>query len=102
MMPPMVLRVRIHNQRRHFGLWVPLFPVVPLLILLALLLPILLLPFLLVAVAVFWYRGWGRRLLIAGPWLLLAGPRFVALFCALRGLEIDVQNPKEKVLISFR
>ncbi len=89
--PPSILRVRIHDKRRHFGLWLPLFLVWPLLLVLGL----VLWPLLLIAAAVLWYWGWGRPLLFGGPALF-------SVLCALRGLRIEVSQPREQVLISFR
>ena len=89
--PPSVLRLRIHTSRRHFGLWLPLFLVWPLLLVLGL----VLWPLLLIGAIVLWHRGWGKT-------LLLGGPALFRLFCALRGLKVEVKQPSEKVLISFR
>lgn len=89
--PPSILRVRIHNKRRHFGFWLPLFLIWPLLLVLGLVLWTLLL----IAAAVLWYWGWGRPLLFAGPALF-------GLFCALRGFRVEVKQPSEQVLISLR
>jgi len=86
--PPSVLRVRIHNRRHHFGLWLPLFIIGPLLLVLWL----VLLPLLLIAAVALWYRGWGRPLLIGGPALFL-------LLCALRGLKIEVGQESGQVLL---
>ena len=91
MWPPSILRLRIRNQRHRFGLWLPLFLIWPLVMLLGL----LLLPFILLAAIVLWYRGWAKP-------LLLAGPSLFRLFCALRGLEVDVKQHSEQFFISFR
>jgi len=89
--PPSVLHLRIHNSRRHFGLWLPLFLVWPLLLVLGL----VLWPLLLIGAIVLWKRGWSKP-------LLLGGPAIFRLFCALRGLKVEVKQPSEQVLISFR
>ena len=91
MWPPSILRLRIRNQRHNFGLWLPLFLFWPL----ALLLALLLFPFVLVAAVVFWYRGWTKPLLLTGPSLFM-------LFCAVRGLEVDIKQGSEQFLISLR
>lgn len=91
MWPPSILRLRIHNQRRHFGLWLPLFLIWPLLLVLG----VVLLPLLLVGAVIVWHKGWGKPLLFAGPalfWML----------CALRGFEVDVKNRSDQVLISLQ
>jgi hypothetical protein len=90
--PPSVLRVRVEEAgRRRFRLWLPLFVIWPFALLIALLLS----PFVIVASALLWPRGWGRT-------VLLIGPHAFRLFCALRGLEVDVHDGSEHVLVSFR
>ena len=89
--PPSVLRVRIQNGRRGFGLWLPLILLWPPIVLIAL----ALFPIILVLAAVMWCGGWGRP-------LLLSGPSFFRLFCALRGLRIDVQDQQQRVYISLK
>ena len=91
MWPPSLLRLRIRNGKRRFGLWLPLFLVWPPVVLFAL----ALFPFLLVLAAILWRKGWGRP-------VLLAGPLFFGLFCSLRGLMIEVKSPSGQVYIAFR
>lgn len=91
MWPPSVLRLRIHSRRRHFGLWLPLFLIWPLLVVLFLLLS----PLVLAVAIILWRTNWGKL-------LLLGGPRLFFLFCALRGLKADVKNCSEQVFVSFR
>ena len=88
MWPPSLLGFRIRGVKKGFGLWLPLFLVWP--------------PFLLAALAIFplvlllalllWPFGRGRTLLLAGPW-------FFRMFCALRGLVIDVKSGTTQVYI---
>ena len=89
--PPMLLRVRVQNGRRRFGLWLPLFLLWPPVFLLGL----ALIPLVLVLAGMLWPWGWGRP-------LLLTGPAIFRLFCALRGLRVDVHDPPEQVYIAFR
>ena len=89
--PPSLLRVRLHNDERHFGLWLPLFLLWPPILLIAL----AMFPIILVLAAMTWRRGWGRP-------LLLTGPSIFRLFCGLRGLTVDVQNQNEQVYISLK
>ena len=42
MWPPSVLRLRIDNRQRHFGLWLPLFLIWPVLLVLGLVLGVIL------------------------------------------------------------
>ena len=79
--PPSLLGFRIGGVKWRFGLWLPLFLVwLPLVFLLALLM---------------WPKGWGKTLLLTGPWLF-------RMFCALRGLVIDVKGGTTQVYIVIR
>ena len=91
MWPPSVLRLRVHSRRHHFGLWLPLFLIWPLIVVLSL----LLLPLALALVIILWRIRWLKPVLLAGPCLL-------SLVCALRGLEVDVRDGSEQFFISFR
>jgi len=88
--PPCLLHLRIHNKEHNFGLWLPLF--LAWLILAAMALAFLPLFILLLLVALPF--GWGE-------FMLLLGPRFYTLLCALRGLKVDVDRANEKVEILF-
>ena len=90
-LPPSLLRVRVQNSKRRFGLWLPLFLIWPLVVLFAL----ALFPLVLVLAALLWRKGWGRP-------VLLAGPTFFRLFCALRGLVVNVEDGSQQVYIAFR
>lgn len=101
-LPPMVLKVDIEKRSgRGFTLWIPLFIFWPFLLVVF----ILELPFLLLAavLALLTIVGSGRvgrlpRLIL----LMLAVPRFFAIYWALRGLLIDVRNTSEHVHISVK
>ena len=89
--PPSLLDFRIKGVKRGFRLWLPLFLVWPPFLLIALamfplvlLLALLMLPF-----------GRGRTLLLIGPW-------FFRMFCALRGLVIDVKSGATQVYIVIK
>jgi hypothetical protein len=88
--PPCLMHVRIHNEEHNFGLWLPLF--LAWLILAALLLAIL--PILLILLIVALPFGWGE-------FMLLLGPRFYNILCALRGLKVEVDRTSEKVEVLF-
>ena len=89
--PPSLLGFRITNANRGFGLWLPLFLVWPLFVLAAL----AMLPLVFLLSLLLWPTGWGRTMLLTGPWLF-------RLFCALRGLVIDVKSGTSRVYIVIR
>ncbi|MBT99578.1 MAG: hypothetical protein CL902_13285 [Dehalococcoidia bacterium] len=89
--PPWLLHLRVKGKNRGFRLAFPLFVIWPFLLLTA----VLLAPIVLTLAVVFWSTGWRRP-------MLSSGPRFFTMFCALRGLEIDVQNQDKHVYLSIR
>ena len=89
--PPSLLGFRIRNANRGFGLWLPLFLIWPVIVLVAL----ALLPLVLLLSLLLWPSGWGRTVLLTGPW-------FFRVFCALRGLVIDVKSGTSGVYIVLR
>ena len=91
MFPPSILRVRVLDKDSRVSLWIPLILLWPL----VLALYVLFLPCIVVVAIVTWRRGWGRQILFGGPFLF-------RLYCDLRGLKIDVTEPKESVLIYFK
>lgn len=84
--PPMLMHLRIERERRGFGLWLPLFLLLPL----ALVVFIILSPLILVATIVLWPSGWGKRALLT----LRAS---VDIFCSMRDLGIDVHSGRQSV-----
>jgi hypothetical protein len=88
--PPCLMHVRVHNEEHHFGLWLPLF--LAWLILAALLLALL--PVFLILLIVALPFGWGE-------FMLLLGPRFYNILCALRGLKVEIDRTNEKVEVLF-
>ncbi|MFC1919767.1 hypothetical protein ACFLWX_03140 [Chloroflexota bacterium] len=94
MVPPTLVRLRVLQRDKNVRLWFPLCILFPLVLAFAL----LLLPFVLLGVFVLWYSGWGKT-------LLLAGPAMYRLFCALRGLEIDIKQGSkgsERIFVSLK
>ena len=102
MVPPMLLRMRIRNRGHRFSLWVPLFLIGPLATLLVLLVAVVLLPFIPVAAAVLWHRGFGRWLMLGASLLLSVGPLLFVLLCSLRGLTVEVNDGPEQVYVAFK
>ncbi|MFC2069718.1 hypothetical protein ACFLTB_00875 [Chloroflexota bacterium] len=88
--PPYLMRVRIMNPEKKFNLWLPLFLIFPFVALILL----ILFPLMLIAAIILLAFGWGRMLLVI--------PAAVACICALRGLEVEVEQKHEKVLISVK
>jgi hypothetical protein len=88
--PPLLMRLRIHNEDHNLGLWLPLFLLIPV----ALVVYIILSPLILLAIIILWPIGWGKVALLA-PWYAWN------CFCATRGLKVDVQGPRECVKIAF-
>ena len=89
--PPSLLGIHIGKVDGGFRLWLPLFLFWPLFLLMAL----ALFPFVLLLSLLLWPLGWGRNMLLTGPWLF-------RMFCALRRLVIDVKNGTNRVYIVIR
>jgi hypothetical protein len=87
--PPMLMHVKIRGERRGFGLWLPIFLLLPL----ALALFIILSPLILIAIPVFWPKGWRKRA------LHIFGAAFEIL-CSMRDLKVDVQSDHRFIYIS--
>ncbi len=87
--PPMLMHTTIQGERRGFGLWLPLFLLLPL----ALVKFIILSPIILVATIVLWPSGWGKRALFS----LRAA---IEIFWSMRGLSIDIHSGRQCVSIS--
>jgi len=90
MWPPSVLRVKVKGESRNVGLWFPLFVIWPFLALAALALA----PIVVTLAIVFWWTRWSKPMLHSIPY-------FYSVFCALRGLRVDVQQPNKHVHISI-
>jgi len=87
--PPMLMHVKFGNEDRKFGLWLPLFLLLPV----ALVVLIILSPLILIAILVLWPMGWGK------PALMMI-PAAWGIFCSMRGLKVDIQSSTECVYIS--
>ena len=90
--PPMFIRLKIpyRNRRGNFGLWLPIFLAYPFILALA----ILLAPLVLIAALIAWPSGWGRT-------ILLSGPMAFCLLWSLRGLRVDVRQPRGRLYINI-
>jgi hypothetical protein len=90
--PPMLMHVKIKNQKTDFGIWIPLV----LLFLIALAVVIVLSPLIILALIIMLMVGGERwaRLTVLSIWAA-----FVSVW-AMRGLKVDVQNRDGVVDIS--
>ena len=88
--PPCLLHIRVHNEEHSFGIWLPLF----LAWLILAILVLAFLPLFLILLIIALPFGWGE-------FVLLVGPRFYNILCALKGLKLDVDKTGEKVEILF-
>ncbi len=87
--PPMWMHIKVQGEHRRFGLWLPLFLLLPL----ALVVLIILSPLILIAVIILWPSGRGK-------WALFVLRAAYQVFFSLRGLRIDVQGRHQSVYIS--
>jgi hypothetical protein len=87
--PPMLMHLRFENGDKKFGLWLPLFLLMPL----ALVVLIILSPLILIAILVLWPSGWGKLALMVlkAAW---------GLFYSIRGLQVNIRGHNEWVYIS--
>ena len=89
--PPYLMKVHISKPDTSFKLWLPLFLIFPVIGVIL----IILLPLILIAAIILWIMGWGTTLFIV-PYAIFR------CMCALQGLEILVDEGKDKVLISVK
>jgi len=89
--PPFIIRLSIPLRNGTLRLWLPLFLIYPFLAVLAL----ILLPLVLVAALLLLPMGWSRKIVLVGPYLF-------RVICALRGLEVNIQQRKKQVLVFFK
>ncbi len=88
--PPSVLRIRIVGKdRKRIRLWIPLFLLWPLIVFAA-----LVVPFVIAAVPRTRRELPIKSFLTIGPWLFV-------IFCAMRGLKVDVRSRDEQVYIAL-
>ena len=87
--PPMLMHLKFQGEDRGFGVWLPLFLLLPL----ALVVFIILSPLIFIAVLLLWPSGWGKRALL----VLKAA---CEIFWSIRGLRVDIQGINQCVYIS--
>ena len=87
--PPLWMHVRVQNEKKDFGLWLPLFLLLPL----AVVVLIVLSPLILIALLILWPSGWSE-------WALrMLGAAF-PIFWSMRGLEVNVKDRQNVVYVS--
>jgi hypothetical protein len=89
--PPLIIRLSIPFKNGTLRLWLPLFLIYPFLAVFAL----ILLPLVIIAALLLWPMGWSRTIILVGPYLF-------RVICALRGLEINIQQRNKQVLVYFK
>ncbi|MCJ7604522.1 MAG: hypothetical protein MUO19_00620 [Dehalococcoidales bacterium] len=89
--PPLLMNVRIRGENSRYGFFLPL----PLFLLLPLALVILIIlsPLILIGIVVLWPSGWGKR-------ALLSLGAAMGVYCAIRGLKVDIRGSQQIVKIS--
>jgi len=92
---PTIMKIRISNQDTKFYLWLPLFIILPVVLVILAALFLILLPLLLMVALVFWRFALWRPILIFWP-------AIIACLGALRGLEVDINQNSEKVFILIK
>jgi threonine/homoserine/homoserine lactone efflux protein len=101
--PPVLMRLQIRGKERGFGLWLPVFLLLPV----ALLLVIILSPLIVTAIVILRRRRWLDRLpAIARTSMgILCSVRGVRaafdVICSMPGLRVDVCNSNERVYVSI-
>jgi hypothetical protein len=85
----MLMHIKVQDEEHDFGLWLPLFLLLPL----ALVVLIILSPLILIGVLILWPSGWGTWALdvLKAAWGTLS---------ALRGLEVDIQDNEKHLYVS--
>ena len=87
----MTMSMRIRNSDNRFTIWLPLFLILPVMLVIALGLA----PVVLIAALVLWHKGWGKLMLLAPS--LLCG-----VICTLRGMSIDISGRSGSVRVSVK
>ena len=90
--PPMLMHVKVKNKDTDFGIWIPLV----LIALIAFAVLIALSPLIILAFIIMLMLGGERwvRLTLLGLWTIIVSS------WALKGLEVNVQNSKDIVIVS--
>ena len=90
LIPPSLIRLHVDSADPGISLWLPLIAAWPFLLLIA----ILALPLLVLGFLILWWKGLGRTAVFAVLDLF-------RLLCSLKGLEVSVQQPSQRVFVSI-
>ena len=93
-LPPYLMQVKIHGQRRAFSIWLPLFLIAPVALLFLVALLLIALPFVLLSLLFTWRWYWLGYAVIGVPVLL-------CVLHSLRGLKVDVEDNEQHVVFAF-
>jgi hypothetical protein len=85
----MLMKIHVKNEKSDFGFWLPIFLLLPV----ALVVFVILLPFIIIGLIIFWDSGWAQ-------WALKGLWAAVVSYWSLRGLEVDVQDGDKLVYVS--
>jgi hypothetical protein len=85
--PPLLMHLKVENERSDFGIWLPLFLILPV----ALVVFIILSPFIIIALMFSPDWGW---------WSLKVIWAAVTSYWAMRGLEVEVQDSRQHLVVS--
>ena len=90
--PPMLMHVEVKNKDTNFNIWIPII----LLLFVVLVVVIVLLPLILLALLILLMVGMGRwaEFMVLSIWTAFAS------LWAMRGLEVNVENSRDHVIVS--
>lgn len=95
--PPSLIYMKFYSvkeSQRNFMLWIPLFIIVPVVMLILLAIFLIILPFILLTLIFTWNMWWWR-------WLLYVIPAIFRTFHSLRGTNVDLEDNNQKIHIKI-
>jgi hypothetical protein len=92
--PPYLIKMRFRDSSRAWSLWLPLFLIWPVVLVLALTILLVLLPFAFLALVLSWQVEWLQS-------VLLTVPAVYRLVSRVPGLIVDVEGNEGRVYLEF-
>lgn len=95
--PPSLIYMKfcsVKENHRNFMLWIPLFIIVPIVMLILMAIFLIILPFILLALIFTWNMWWWR-------WLRYGIPAIFLTFHSLRGTDVDLEDNNQKIRIKI-